>query len=60
VPANIRADFTEQLDRAIRAAYMTMETDSGNTEVTNPPWPRHRCRRTSRPKVRARRLAGGS
>jgi voltage-gated potassium channel Kch len=43
VPADIRADFTEQLARAIHGAYVAMEVAKGNTEAANPsvvPWER--------------------
>ena len=43
VPADIRADFTEQLARAIHSAYVAMEAAKGNTAATNPsmvPWER--------------------
>jgi hypothetical protein len=43
LPADIRANFSEQLGRAIHDAYVAMETAKGNTEATNPsvaPWER--------------------
>ena len=43
VPADIRADYTEQLARAIHDAYVAMEVKKGNTEATNAsmvPWER--------------------
>jgi hypothetical protein len=43
VPAEIRADFTEQLARAIHGAYVAMEIAKGITEADNPsmvPWER--------------------
>jgi hypothetical protein len=43
VPADIRADFTEQLARAIHSAYVAMEAAKGNTAAANPsmvPWER--------------------
>lgn len=36
VPADIRADFTERLARAIHDAYIALETANGSTEATNP------------------------
>jgi hypothetical protein len=43
VPADIRADFTEQLARAIHKNYVAMEAAKGNAEAANPsmaPWER--------------------
>jgi len=43
VPANIRADFTDQIARSIHAAYVAEQQDAGATEATNPsmaPWER--------------------
>jgi RyR domain/TrkA-N domain len=43
VPANIRADFTDQIARSIHAAYVSEQQDTGATEATNPsmaPWER--------------------